>query len=1354
MDVSGQNTGHLLKLSSGTCLERRGWNPGLVIVAVCSLWVSASLALAGTSLEQQGLFPDPSTRTLDELPLGDFSTSPPMQNDMDQSQEPWGLAKEVVPLPPEVLTGPVGKTLAPGKPFLSRVVPEGSKDKGASRQTQNRQSQNPFSLFSQHSSLGLKSRLLPKIRTLQANETLKSQGPPKGHTKESLAQVNLIDADDSGAAGLPQTPSIDSLGTMRPTERGDPMGDCKICLGHHGLSTESAMPAAASKAQLTVKSSSRALSHPQYKVGFAPSPSKEGLVSISTHPNPGPPETPRSPSLPRGAFSAVPFPSFGVSRGTETESHVPKLLRASLLSPSSENPRGHSTSTSAIPAASSWPIESELHSREPKKVAPASKDLSPISPLDHIWISAFPTPTRFEERSPRVTGSDQELLATIKEHEGHSPVGGFCSDPILQHDLPTQRSELLSAGSGGVLEEASEPVEAADSDSGFLLSPPPRVFAGVTPKRGQSPVATSEALSPSAPGSEETDSSTLLPKALGATAELPRPEPTLDNEVPDTPVTWEPPAGMSLYGPIRHELSQGARTLRPGSPLTPPLAAASSQTLLPILTGASFPTGTVQGSGWAAEPKNFVSGPSLAPFTETPLTASPAASAKLQTSLVPVSKAAAEVSQGGSALRGSPMATAEPSHLSENSSLARNSSLSSPGRRATGEGTELWMTQPWLAPAASPSSLVGGGRTKSVPFLSSLQTPAWLKTRAWKASLVPKPSASFQPVIPESSGMPEEQLEDVSEVGAGSASLDQVVPTGLAAFLPESQAKGSTLAPPNTWANTFPSELEKAQTPLVGRQERGRWPPGMMSHPVLGTPAHVARWLGSNHSPSKLVIEPLKRSTSPMAVPSRPQSGRGIWRSRGVLPHYPQSTSEREGLIDSPTSETGSAGGELTETTTVLKEELPWDEEDPHWNPKFEDHKIPLNFRLNLISYDPALADSSSVSFRRLKWEVTFMFRQMLSHMNGFYEFYVLQFLNGSVLVQSEVEVTGDPYPTSSDVIRCIATLVHEEMKMHFSWMIDIPSLSSRDYWIGNLDPEKLHIVFTMPKFGLLSTGKALDHLLENLTEQVIQNLEELYPVTNLYFFEIRENQGNLYLKAELSVHSEIWADISSILEALIHLANQSVDLSSLNVEGYYLDLQRLPITFQIVNRKFETFLLEPRHPEHLAFFKDLANAVKQALSSYSSLLQVIMQDCLNDSFICVGELLFQIPSPEVQDILHTLHKAVTSDGHLADSQFQVNSSSFLIAEEHLDFSEPKNMSSIILAAIALCILIVFVTSFLIIQCMRNRRCSYCCEGVFSNYQMQREMIELENQQAENLVSGGESLDSQVPLEEESGSSC
>ncbi|XP_074153049.1 uncharacterized protein LOC141558978 isoform X3 [Sminthopsis crassicaudata] len=1131
MDVSGQNTGHLLKLSSGTCLERRGWNPGLVIVAVCSLWVSASLALAGTSLEQQGLFPDPSTRTLDELPLGDFSTSPPMQNDMDQSQEPWGLAKEVVPLPPEVLTGPVGKTLAPGKPFLSRVVPEGSKDKGASRQTQNRQSQNPFSLFSQHSSLGLKSRLLPKIRTLQANETLKSQGPPKGHTKESLAQVNLIDADDSGAAGLPQTPSIDSLGTMRPTERGDPMGDCKICLGHHGLSTESAMPAAASKAQLTVKSSSRALSHPQYKVGFAPSPSKEGLVSISTHPNPGPPETPRSPSLPRGAFSAVPFPSFGVSRGTETESHVPKLLRASLLSPSSENPRGHSTSTSAIPAASSWPIESELHSREPKKVAPASKDLSPISPLDHIWISAFPTPTRFEERSPRVTGSDQELLATIKEHEGHSPVGGFCSDPILQHDLPTQRSELLSAGSGGVLEEASEPVEAADSDSGFLLSPPPRVFAGVTPKRGQSPVATSEALSPSAPGSE---------------------------------------------------------------------------------------------------------------------------------------------------------------------------------------------------------------------------TPAWLKTRAWKASLVPKPSASFQPVIPESSGMPEEQLEDVSEVGAGSASLDQVVPTGLAAFLPESQAKGSTLAPPNTWANTFPSELEKAQTPLVGRQERGRWPPGMMSHPVLGTPAHVARWLGSNHSPSKLVIEPLKRSTSPMAVPSRPQSGRGIWRSRGVLPHYPQSTSEREGLIDSPTSETGSAGGELTETTTVLKEELPWDEEDPHWNPKFEDHKIPLNFRLNLISYDPALADSSSVSFRRLKWEVTFMFRQMLSHMNGFYEFYVLQFLNGSVLVQSEVEVTGDPYPTSSDVIRCIATLVHEEMKMHFSWMIDIPSLSSRDYWIGNLDPEKLHIVFTMPKFGLLSTGKALDHLLENLTEQVIQNLEELYPVTNLYFFEIRENQGNLYLKAELSVHSEIWADISSILEALIHLANQSVDLSSLNVEGYYLDLQRLPITFQIVNRKFETFLLEPRHPEHLAFFKDLANAVCE-LTWVGPHLQPPPR---NDSFICVGELLFQIPSPEVQDILHTLHKAVTSDGHLADSQFQVNSSSFLIAEEHLDFSEPKNMSSIILAAIALCILIVFVTSFLIIQCMRNRRCSYCCEGVFSNYQMQREMIELENQQAENLVSGGESLDSQVPLEEESGSSC
>ncbi|XP_031812447.1 proteoglycan 4-like isoform X2 [Sarcophilus harrisii] len=1342
MGISRRNTGHLLKyfpLSSGTCLEPRGENPGLVIIAVCSLWVFASLALA-LEQQQQGLFPDPSTRTPAELSPEDFSTSTPMQNDMDQSQGPWGLAKEVVPLPSERQTE--GQT-APGKLSLSHVVPEGSKDKGASRWTRNRQNQNSFSLLSLHSSL---SKLPHQIRALHANETLnlKTQGPPKGHIEESLAQVNLIDADDSGAAGLPQTPSIDSLGTMKPTESVDPMGDCKICLGHHGLSTESTVPAAASKVQLTaVKSSSRALSPPQRGVSFAPSPSKEGVVSLRTHPNPGPPETPRSPSLPkeaRRAFSAVPFPSLGVSWGTETESQVPKLLRASLFSPSSENPRGQTTSTSAIPATSSWPIESEPHSRGPKKVAPTSKDSSPISPPDHIWNSAFPTPTRFEERSPSVIGSDRELPATIKEHEGHSRVRGFCRDPILQHGLPTQRSELLSAGSHRVFEEASEPAEAADSDLGFLPSLLPR---GVTPKGGPPPVA----LSPSALGNEETDSSALLPETLRATSELPWPEPTLDKEVPDTPVTQEPSTGISLYGPTRH-----VRTLQPGPHQ---LGAASSQPSFPVFPGASFPAATAQDSGWAEEPKNFVSSPSLAPFPETPLMASPGASAKPQTSQVPVSNAAAEVSQVtsvASALQGSPGATIELSHLSENSSLARNSGLSSPGTRATGEGTELWMAQSWLAHTASPSSRVGGGRTKSAPFLSSPQTPAQIKTRASKASVLPKPSASSQPVIPEPSGMPEEQLENISEVGAGSASLDQVVPTDLAAFLPASWAKGSTPAPPSTWANTFPSELEKGQTSLAGKQERGRWPPRMMSHPVLGTPAHVIRWLGSNHSPSKLMIEPLKRSTSPMAVPSHPEPGRGIWKFQGVLPNYPWSTSEREGLIDLSTSE--SARGELTKSTLVLEDDQ--DEDDLDWNPKFENHKIPLKFRLNLISYNPALADNSSASFRRLKWEVTFMFRQMLSHMNGFHEFYVFQFLDGSVFVQSEVEVTGDPYPTSSDIIRCIVTMVYQNMKIYFSWVVDLPSLSSNGYGMENLEPEKLHIAFMVPKFGLLSMDDALHYLLQNLTDQMIQNLEALFPVMNIDFFDIRENQGNLYLKAEALIHSQTWADIPSVLGALTHLAKLSVDLSSLSVEGHYLDLQLLPITFHIINRKFETFLLEPGHPKHQAFFQDVAIAVKHALSSYSGLLQVIIQDCLDDSFICLGKLLFQIPLPEVQDILQTLHKAIASDGHLADSQFQVNSSSFLIAEEHLDSPESKNMASIISVAIGLSILIFFISAFLIIQCMRNRICSYCHEGIFPspNYQMQSEMIELESHQAESLVSEEDNPGLEVALEEESSSSC
>ncbi|XP_078006940.1 uncharacterized protein LOC110214051 isoform X2 [Phascolarctos cinereus] len=1289
---SRKNMGNLLAcppvMSAGTGPEPRGQWPGLGVIVVCSLWASASLALASTSSEQQRLLSATAARTPAGLPPGDFFSSTPMQSDTDQSQEPWVLAGGVIPLHPEVPTDTEGKRSAPGTPSFSHVVPEGSDDKGASWWAGDWQSQTPFPLlFSGGISLSFKSRLFPQIRPLYANVALnlktQAMGPQKDHAKKFLAQVSQLDDDDSLLTSLPpsfQAPGIDSLGVTRSAESMVPIGGDKIDLRHHSLSTESAPPASASEVQLRRKSNSRVLPPSKYEVNFALSSSKEALVSMGTHPGPGPSEASRSLSLPKEAkraFNATSFPSLGVSWSTETESHVPKHLRSFFFS-HSENLREQATSPTAIPATSPWPIRSGLHSRGTKKVTSTSKDSSPTNAPAYIWTAAIPPPTRPLESSPCVTGPGQEFLATTKEHEEYSQATelgkstGSPSDAILQHGLSTGRSRLLSgtAASPGVFEPAATTGMDVAPDSGFLLSLPPRALGGVKSKQDPSPVPTPKGSSLLALGDKEKDSSTFPPEPLGATSEPPQPAPTLASEMPGTPDAQRPSmalflTSMSLYGPTMQMIPGGAKTLQPGPSLDPPGGSASSQPSLHVFTDASFPSGMAQDSGWTAEPKIFMAGPSLAPFTETPLRAVPQTSqgATAEASRTTLNQVSSQASSVASALQhqGSPVATTKLSYHSENSASAGRSELNPLGTRVAGEGTALWTTQLSPARAPSPRSQAAGGTTKPPPFLSSLQSPAQLKTRATQASITPEPWASSRSVIPGSSEMPEEQLENVSEVGAGSASLNQVGPTDLAAFLLESLTKGPTLAPPTTWANTVPSEQEKSQTSPTKGQEKVPWRPSAVSHPVLGTPAQVIGWLGSSPSPSSLMTEPLKGLTSPMAVHSHPGPTRGGSGSEMILPISPQSTSGREGLNNFPTSGIGSAGTVLMTSTQISQKVPTWKGRNPQKGSGFLVLTIPLQFGLSQISYTPALANKHSTHFRRLKWEVTLTFRRILSHMNGFQEFHILHFFNGSVFVQSEVEVEGDPPPTSSDLIRCIVTMVHQKMDMYFSWKVDLSSLYSSGYRIENLEPEKLPIAFMVPRLGPLS-DEDLRRLLENLREQVIWDLGKLYPMVRFSFLDVRESQGKLLVGGEAYVHSQTWADIPYVLQALTGLASQSVDLSSLTVAGSHLDLQFLPISFLVTNPNFEKSLLEPPPLQHRALFGELAIAVKHALSSYSSLLQVTIQDCLNDSFLCLGELLFQAPWPKPKNLLQTLMKAVGSDGHLAGSQFQVDPSSFFIA--------------------------------------------------------------------------------------------
>ncbi|XP_074092472.1 uncharacterized protein LOC141523096 [Macrotis lagotis] len=259
----------------------------------------------------------------------------------------------------------------------------------------------------------------------------------------------------------------------------------------------------------------------------------------------------------------------------------------------------------------------------------------------------------------------------------------------------------------------------------------------------------------------------------------------------------------------------------------------------------------------------------------------------------------------------------------------------------------------------------------------------------------------------------------------------------------------------------------------------------------------------------------------------------------------------------------------------------------------------------------------------------------------------------------------------------------------------------------------------------------------------------------------MRDIQDKTLVVAKVLVQSQGWADIPSVLRALTGLANLSVDLSSLTVADSHLDLQLLPISFLIINGSLKKSLLEPLTLEHEAFLTELAGGVKKALSSYSDLLQVTIQDCLNDSLICVGDLLFQGPGPKPQNLLQTLLNAVDSNGYLADSHYQVDPSSFFIAEENLKFSPGiKARAGISAAIIILSVLIVFVGIILIIKCVRHRLHYLEPQSLYSHlqgYQTNTEMIELTTQhetseQQENPTFERETSYIQDTMEDDSAS--
>ncbi|XP_019388694.1 PREDICTED: uncharacterized protein LOC109308744 [Crocodylus porosus] len=255
---------------------------------------------------------------------------------------------------------------------------------------------------------------------------------------------------------------------------------------------------------------------------------------------------------------------------------------------------------------------------------------------------------------------------------------------------------------------------------------------------------------------------------------------------------------------------------------------------------------------------------------------------------------------------------------------------------------------------------------------------------------------------------------------------------------------------------------------------------------------------------------------------------------------------------------------------------------------------------------------------------------------------------------------------------------------------------------VKNLEPERLSISLVALRLGSAVFDVDGTGFLYRLRNEVIQSLGALYQVRNLSLVRLRNVRGDLEVKGEVYIDTRAHADVGQVLQALTGLANLSVDLTSLSVEGSRLSLQVFPISFTITNKMLKEELVDHSSVEHQDLTRDLADVLMHALRTYSTLLQVVIRDVLSGSLMCHGEVIFQPSAPSSMDVLKTLVDSVGPNDALAGSHFQVDPYSFIVADSQLEPPLVYPSFPGYGVAIIVCTLVVLVV-ILSLQCLKPK---------------------------------------------------
>ncbi|KAJ7311175.1 hypothetical protein JRQ81_006782 [Phrynocephalus forsythii] len=357
-------------------------------------------------------------------------------------------------------------------------------------------------------------------------------------------------------------------------------------------------------------------------------------------------------------------------------------------------------------------------------------------------------------------------------------------------------------------------------------------------------------------------------------------------------------------------------------------------------------------------------------------------------------------------------------------------------------------------------------------------------------------------------------------------------------------------------------------------------------------------------------------------------------------------------------------------------------------------HTLPLWFRLTGVNYTESLENKSSEIYKKLEKEVKLTLNKMLSAYETFLQTNVLGFLNGSVMVLSEAMFRAGPaVPTPSDTIRTIVTEVETKgLDAFFDWRIDLPSLRSDGFHLGNLEPEKLSLSFTV----LSRRPQPSQDYLETLRNKVTSLLGARYTVLNISLVEVRNLEGDIDVSGEVYADTDMHVDIAWALEALMGLSNDSVDLTSLSINGSRLSLHVFPVSFLVTNRVFNEKMMDRSSAEHQDLARDLVDVLMHILSQYKNFLQVAIRHITGGSLVCRGDVIFQHPAPSSKDVLRTLSHSVGPKGYLDSSGLQVDPFSFTVAGDGLEPPfENVGIPGYGIGVIILCVLLLVVLPIL-----------------------------------------------------------